>query len=70
MTYFDVKIEFKTEDDNGKVKKVKETYLVEAVSVTDAEAIVTKKFEGGMSDFKVSSVSEKKYMDILNKDSI
>jgi hypothetical protein len=36
--YFNVKVQFRTESDNGKVKKETVNYLVDAMSVTEAEA--------------------------------
>jgi hypothetical protein len=39
-------------------KKVKEQYLVEAVSVTDAEASVVKDFSNFGQDYEITSVSE------------
>ena len=35
MQYFQVKVQFRTEDENGKVKKQNVAYLVDAQSVTD-----------------------------------
>ena len=46
MAYYIVKVKVHHEDDKGKVKKVTEQYLVDAVSVTDAEVKVTKEFFG------------------------
>jgi len=40
--YYTVKVEFQMEDDKGKIKKQKYDYLVDAVSVTEAEAKMTK----------------------------
>lgn len=40
--YYTVKVEFQMEDDKGKIKKQKLDYLVDAVSVTEAEAKMTK----------------------------
>lgn len=40
--YYNVKVEFVFEDDKGKMKKQKLDYLVDAVSVTEAEAKMTK----------------------------
>ena len=43
---------------NGKDKKVKEIYLVDAMSVTEAEARTVKDFEDGgvQMDYKVSEI--------------
>lgn len=40
--YYIVKVEFMVEDNKGKLKKQKLDYLVDAVSVTEAEAKMTK----------------------------
>lgn len=63
--FYNVKVTFNIEDDKGKVKKVTEQYLALAVSVTDAEVIVTQEFSQSMSDFKVVSVQETKIIDVL-----
>ena len=48
-----------------KIKKTTETYLVEALSVTEAEAKVIKDFTGYMHDFEVKSVNASKIVKIL-----
>jgi hypothetical protein len=40
--YYNVKVEFLFEDDKGKIKRQKLDYLVDAMSVTEAEAKMTK----------------------------
>jgi hypothetical protein len=40
--YYTVKVEFQMEDDKGKIKRQKFDYLVDAMSVTEAEAKMTK----------------------------
>ena len=68
--YYSAKVQVIMEpDEKGKQKKVTENYLVEAVSVTDAEVIVTKYYAGTMQEFRVKSVSETNILGILNKDS-
>jgi hypothetical protein len=54
-------------NDKGKQTKVTEQYLVDAVSVTDAEVKVTKMYEdeGGSIDFTVKSVKETKILAVL-----
>jgi hypothetical protein len=42
MTYYLSKVQFEVSNDDGKVKKKSRTYVVEAVSVTDAETKVHK----------------------------
>jgi hypothetical protein len=63
--YYEVVVEVQTEQDNGKVKKSKEYYLTEAVSVTDAEATVYKDMEGEECEWKVISSKESKILKVL-----
>lgn len=62
---FEVTIELKTEDDKGRIKKTRETYLVEAVSVTDAEATTVKHFEGIQMEYTVKSVKQSRICDAI-----
>ncbi len=61
--YWNVKIELKHENDNGKVSKTNEVYLVLAYTPTDAEAKIAKKAEGW--DYTVKSVSQTKILEVL-----
>ena len=63
--YFTTKTVYKSEDENGKVKKTKEVYLIEAESITEATAIAFQKFGEGVSDFSVTNVNETNYMDVI-----
>jgi hypothetical protein len=65
MAYYIVKVKVHHEDDKGKVKKVTEQYLVDAVSVTDAEVKVTKEFFGLSIEFEVSAVIETKLVKVI-----
>jgi hypothetical protein len=65
MAYYIVKVKVHHEDDKGKVKKVTEQYLVDAVSVTDAEVKVTKEFFGSSIEFEVSAVIETKLVKVI-----
>lgn len=56
--WYMVTTQFSTEDDNGKIKKVKETYMVKAVSPTDAESIVTQEYEGTSLEFRIVGLKE------------
>jgi len=64
--FYAVKVSVRTEDDNGKMKKQMEYYLVEAVSVTDAEAITHSEFKNTVVDFEVKSVTETKFVEVLS----
>ena len=52
---------------NGKDKKAKETYLVDAMSVTEAEARVVKDFSdsGVQMYYKVSMAKESKILRVI-----
>jgi len=51
---YTVAVKVKFEDDKGKVKTKTERYLVDAMSVTEAETRVVKFMEGTMADFEIS----------------
>lgn len=67
MSYFQATVEIFDMNDKGKQTKTKELYLVDAVSVTDAEVKVTKMFEdeGFKVDFQVKSVRETKILKVI-----
>lgn len=69
MQYYVAKVKFVTTDDNGKVRKSSREYLVEAVSIGDAEVIVHKNLATlAPDDFEISAISESKIADIFTKD--
>lgn len=64
--FYNAKVEFEIETGkNSKTKKVREAYLVEAVSVTDAETIVHKRFESDGVPFEVKSVTTSNVIEVL-----
>jgi hypothetical protein len=65
--YFQVSVEIVDISDKGKQSKIKENYLVDAMSVTEAEAKVTKLFEdeGMATDFSVKSVKDTKILQVI-----
>lgn len=66
--YFEVTVEIVTSiQKNGKEKKVKEIYLVDAQSVTEAEARVVKDFTdaGVQIDYKVSGAKESRIIRVI-----
>lgn len=68
MSYYTAKVQVQDEVDTPKgpkVKKFTETYLVEAMSVTEAEAKVIKDFTGYTMDFEVKSVTESRIVKII-----
>ena len=67
MAYFQATVDIIDMNEKGKQTKTKELYLVDAVSVTDAEVKVTKMFEdeGSQVDFQVKSVRETKILQVI-----
>lgn len=69
--WYSVTVQYFIEDsDTGKVKKYKETYLVKAISVTDAEALVTEDLSGVLSDFRILTVNESRITRIIKSDKV
>jgi hypothetical protein len=72
MNYYEVLVSIKTETEGYKgavkIKNVKETYLVDAMSVTEAEARVVKLFaqSGFSQDFEVIGVKGSKVIEVVN----
>ena len=65
MSYYIAKVKVVVSDNNGKQKKNVEQYLVNAVSVTDAESKIHADFQNSIIDFEVSSVSETKIIKVI-----
>ena len=68
MSYYVARVQLTDEVDTPKGTKLKQTsesYLVEALSVTEAEAKVIKDFEGFTFDYEVKSVTASKIVKIL-----
>ena len=66
--YFEVTVEIITgTQKNGKERKAKEIYLVDAMSVTEAEARVIKDFDesGVQVDYKVSGARESRVIRVI-----
>jgi len=67
MQYFQVKVQFTVEDSKGKVKKQNVNYLVDAQSVTEAEARTVKFLtDNDEQVFEVKSASESKIFDVIS----
>jgi hypothetical protein len=65
MSYYIAKVKVHHEDDKGRVKKVTEQYLVQAISVTDAETKVVAEFEGSNLEFEVTAVVDTKIISVI-----
>ena len=64
--YYLVKTKEELIHDNGKATSSTVEYLVDAVSVTDAEVSITKHL-GGTINFEVTSVSISKIAEVVEK---
>ena len=65
MSYYSAKVSLAVDTAKG-VKRVTEMYLVDAQSVTHAEAMVVKDFEGQGIDFEVKAVSNSKIVKVID----
>ena len=66
--YFVAKIQYELPDESsGKIKKIREEKLVRGFSVTDVEAKVTKRYESFSHDWRITSVSESKIDEVIEK---
>ena len=66
--FFVAKIQYDLPDENtGKIKKIREEKLVRGFSVTDVEAKVTKQYESFSYDWRITSVSESKIDEVIEK---
>ena len=64
MGYYTAKVQL-ADDSTGRKKKVTEMYLVEAMSVTEAEAKVVKDFGSTTLEYEVKAVSLSKIIKII-----
>lgn len=65
--FYSVCVAIEVEDAKGKIKKQKENYLVDALSVTEAEAKLVKKFvaEAVKLEYEVVKVSETNIIEVF-----
>lgn len=65
--YWQVSVQFVTEDaESGKIRKINETYLVDAMSATEAEAKTIKHFEGTIGEYSVTKASQSRILDVID----
>jgi hypothetical protein len=67
MSFYLTKVQFEVTNENGKVKKQTRQYIVDAVSVTDAEVQVNKYLRNSTEPFEVKTISESKILDYINE---
>ena len=71
FTWFNVTVEFITEDEQtGKIKKIKEEYLVKAVSPTDVDVQMTKELDGTLGEYSITGMKKSKIVKIIHPDNI
>lgn len=65
--YYQVKVQFLTEEESGKIKKQNLNYLVDAMSVTEAEAKVTEFLNSqGEKTFEVKSANQSSIVHVVD----
>ena len=70
MEWFECKVSYEKENENGKLKKVTESYLVDALSFTEAESVITKEMSNFISgDFDVKTVKKEKVRELFRSES-
>jgi len=67
MNYWQVTVQLEHENDRGRIQRVKELYLVDAISATEAEAKIYTEFEGE-SNFSVVGVNQSKILKVLERE--
>lgn len=64
--WFECKVKYQKNDEGGREKNVRESYLVDAVSFTDAEKIINKKLEEYISgEFMVTNINKSTLSDVF-----
>ena len=66
MNYWTVTVQLEHESDRGRTQRVRELYLVDAVSATEAEAKIYKEFDGE-SNFSVVGVNQSKILKVIEE---
>lgn len=64
--YWTVTVQLEHENDRGRIQRVKELYLIDAVSATEAEAKIYKEFDGE-SNFSVVGVNQSKILKVIEE---
>ena len=64
MDYWTVTVQLEHENDRGRIQKVREQYLVNTTSATEAEAKIYTEFEGE-SNFSVVGAVQSKILKVL-----
>lgn len=65
--FFLVKVDFESETESGKPKKIKSQYLVDAMTCTEAEAKMHQYLKGTILDFEITSVTKSLIEDVIRE---
>jgi len=66
--WYNVKIEIQEEDENGKVSKTKQNYMVESMSTKSANKSLDERLSDAMFSYEVTTVSKTNIMDVFYED--
>jgi hypothetical protein len=58
MAHWTAKVKLNIEDDNGKLRAITETYLVNAETIEESQKRVHERFHGSTFDYEIRSVSK------------
>ena len=65
-TWFQCKIRYQKEQENGSLKTLNETYLVDALSYTEAEARLSGELSGTLREYDLVSVVKMRLADLFH----
>lgn len=68
INWFECKISTEKDVGEGKIKKCSETYLVDAMSFTEAEARIQEEVSPFYSEFNVTNIKHAKYTELFESD--
>ena len=64
--YYNVSVKFKRTNDKDQIKTTTERYLVDSMSVTEAEASVTEFLTDCPDEWQVGTAGESRILEVLN----
>ena len=64
--YFTVSVKVSFQDDKGKVKKTIERFLVDALSVAEAEARTTEFMHSDVRDSEIVAVNQSRILEVIS----
>ena len=65
MSYWNVTVQLKSENENGKVQKIRELYLVDAESSVEATKKIYEDFKEETLEFEVVATSKSKVIKVV-----